>query len=138
MAEPKTRPTSERFEDFLNRMTDESIRADCFKLVDLMKRASGDEPVMWGEAIVGFGSYRLRYANGSEADWPLTGFAPRKQNLTLYSIGGFEEYDDLINKLGKHSTRNACLYIKRLADVDLAVLEELVRKSVEHKRLANP
>ena len=85
---------------------------------------------MWGDSIVGFGAYHYKYASGREGDWFLTGFSPRKQNLTLYIMSGFEEYNDLLNKLGKYKTGKACLYINKLEDVDLSVLQELVTKSV--------
>jgi len=97
-----------------------------------MKEATQAEPLMWGDAIVGFGNYHYRYASGREGDWFLTGFSPRKQNLTLYIMSGFEQYDTLLGKLGKHSTSKSCLYIKRLDDIDLPTLSDLVRRSVEH------
>ena len=87
---------------------------------------------MWGTSIVGFGSYHNRYASGREGDWPLTGFSPRKQALTLYIMAGFQRYPELMKKLGKYSTGSSCLYLKRLADVDLAVLETLIRESIRH------
>ena len=93
----------------------------------MMQEVTGVEAKMWGDSIVGFGSYHYKYASGREADWPLVGFSPRKQNLTLYIMSGFEQYDELLQRLGKHSTGKACLYVKRLADVDLAVLQELVK-----------
>jgi hypothetical protein len=86
---------------------------------------------MWGDSIIGFGSYHYKYASGREADWFLTGFSPRKRNLTLYIMSGFEGYDDLLNKLGKHSTGKSCLYVKQLGDIDLEVLKELIGKSVQ-------
>lgn len=92
---------------------------------------------MWGDSIVGFGHYHYKYASGREGDWMLTGFAPRKRNLTLYIMSGFEEYDDLMQKLGKHSTGKSCLYINKLEDIDLDVLRELVGRSVQHMRETN-
>ena len=97
-----------------------------------MRRVTGDEPAMWGPSIVGFGSYHYKYASGREGDWMKVGFSPRKQQLTLYIMSGFSRFDELMGRLGKHSTGKSCLYIKRLEDVDLGVLEELVRESVAH------
>jgi hypothetical protein len=92
---------------------------------------------MWGDSIVGFGRYRYQYASGREGEWMLVGFAPRKRNLTLYIMSGFDEYDGLLEKLGKHSTGKSCLYINKLEDIDLDVLRELVDKSVQHMRETN-
>ena len=93
---------------------------------------------MWGSNIVGFGAYHYVYASGRTGDWPLVGFSPRKGNITLYIMAGFEQYDDLMNKLGKHKTGKSCLYIKSLADVDKGVLKELIAKSVAHMKATNP
>jgi len=98
----------------------------------LMQRVTGEKPVMWGDSIIGFGSYHYKYASGREGDWFLTGFAPRKQNLTLYIMSGFELYDELLGKLGKYKTGKSCLYINKLEDVDQDVLLELVKQSAEH------
>jgi hypothetical protein len=92
---------------------------------------------MWGDSIVGFGSYHYRYASGREGDWFVTGFSPRKQNLTLYIMAGFDNYDHLLQNLGKHKTGKSCLYIKRLEDVDLDTLRELVSQSVQHMNETN-
>ncbi|MFQ5749577.1 MAG: DUF1801 domain-containing protein [Planctomycetota bacterium] len=97
-------------------------------------RASGAAPRMWGASMVGFGSYHYKYASGREGDWFLTGFAPRKKDLTIYIMAGFDRCQALPERLGKHKTGKSCLYVKRLADVDLAVLEELVTASVEHMK----
>lgn len=134
MSEPKTQKNDASVEVFLNSVEDDSKREDSFKVLKLMQSITGAEPAMWGTSIVGFGEYTYRYASGREGDWPLVGFSPRKQNLTLYIMSGFDEYDSLLAKLGKHKTGKSCLYIKQLEDVDQAVLEELVRKSVEHMR----
>ena len=96
-----------------------------------MRAVTKEEPRMWGSSIVGFGRYTLKYANGREAEWPITGFSPRKSDLTLYLMGGFEESPDLMKSLGKHKTRKGCLYIKKLSDVDVSVLKKLVTKSVK-------
>jgi hypothetical protein len=129
MAEMKTVPTSASVEAFLNKVEDERKRADSFAVLELMQRVTGEPAVMWGDAIVGFGQHHYCYESGREGDWPLCGFSPRKQSLTLYIMGGFENYEALMARLGKHKTGKACLYINRLSDVDPAVLEELVRNS---------
>ena len=132
MAELKTKLSDASVEVFLDGIADEAKRHDSYAILAMMQEVTGVEAKMWGDSIVGFGSYHYKYASGREADWPLVGFSPRKQNLTLYIMSGFEQYDELLQRLGKHSTGKACLYIKRLADVDLAVLRELVKLSVEH------
>lgn len=137
MAELKTQRNDKNVKDFLNTVPDEAKRADSFDILELMKDVTGSEAEMWGESIVGFGSYHYKYASGKDAEWFLTGFSPRKQNLTLYIMSGFEEYDDLLGKLGKHSTGKSCLYIKKLEDVDQDVLRELVSKSVAHMKATN-
>ncbi len=104
--------------------------------MEIMKKVTKVEPKMWGTSIVGFGTYHYKYASGREGDWFLTGFSPRKQNLTLYTMSGFDEYDSLLKKLGKHATGKSCLYIKKLEDVDMKVLKELVTKSVKHMQKA--
>ena len=137
MSEPKTTPNKQSVERFLNRITDEKKRQDCFTLSELMKQITKAEPQMWGSSIVGFGSYHYRYASGREGDAPRTGFSPRKQNLTLYIMGGFEQYDALLQKLGQHTTGKACLYIKSLDDIDLPTLKKLIQQSVKHTAHAN-
>ena len=132
MAELKTKLSDASVEVFLDGIADEAKRRDSYAILSMMQEVTGVEAKMWGDSIVGFGSYRYKYASGREGDWPLVGFSPRKQNLTLYIMSGFEQYDQLLQRLGKHSTAKSCLYIKRLADVDLAVLRELVKLSVEH------
>lgn len=133
MAELKTKLNDASVEKFLKTVTDKQKRADCFALVDLMRKITKAEPKMWGSSIVGFGSYHYKYASGREADWMLVGFSPRKQNLTLYIMAGFEEYEALLQKLGsKHSTGKSCLYIKRLDDVHLPTLKKMIQQSVRH------
>lgn len=138
MAELKTQRNDKNVEDFLNTVSDEKKRTDSFTILELMEDVTGSEAEMWGDSIIGFGSYQYKYASGRDAEWFLTGFSPRKQNLTLYIMSGFDEYDDLLGKLGKHSTGKSCLYIKKLEDVDQDVLRELVSKSVEHMKKTNP
>ena len=137
MAELKTQPNKQDVDNFLNGVENDTKREDSFSILELMKEETGDEPIMWGDSIVGFGEYHYKYASGREAEWFLTGFSPRKQTLTLYIMDGFDEYDELLDKLGKHSTGKSCLYIKKLDDVDQDVLRELVRKSVAHMKETN-
>jgi hypothetical protein len=138
MAEAKTQRTRQNVTAFLKRIPDEQKQKDAFALVDLMRQITKAEPVMWGSSIVGFGTYRLKYASGRESEWPLTGFAPRKQNLTLYIMSGFEQYDELLKTLGKFKTGKACLYINRLDDVHLPTLRQLIKQSVQHMIKTNP
>jgi hypothetical protein len=137
MAELKTKVNKASVDKFLMDVKDEQKREDCYKILEIMQRATKAEPRMWGASIIGFGSYHYKYVSGREGDWMLTGFSPRKQNLTLYIMPGFEEYDSLMKKLGKHSTGKSCLYIKKLEDVDIKVLKELVAKSVEKMKKSN-
>lgn len=132
MAEVKTKKHAGSVADFLNAVADEQKREDAFQLLEIMQAITKEDPAMWGPSIVGFGSYHYVYDSGREGDWPLTGFSPRKQNLSLYIMAGFEKYDDLLEKLGKHSTGKSCLYIKRLSDVHLPTLKKLIRESVKH------
>jgi hypothetical protein len=131
MAELKTKKTEASVEDFLNGVTDEEKRQDCFEIVKMMKQATKAEPKMWGPSIVGFGTQHLKYASGRELDWMVIGFSPRKQALTLYLSGSLNTYASLLEKLGKHKTGGGCLYIKTLKDVDTKVLKELVKQSVQ-------
>ena len=132
MTELKTKPNDASVEDFLNKVTDEKRRRDCFVILDLMKEVTGQEPRMWGDSIVGFGSYHYKYKSGHEADWLLTGFSPRKRDLTIYIMSGFDRYEKLLEKLGKYRTGKSCLYIKKIEDIDQSILKELVRESVEY------
>ena len=129
MAENKTTPNDQSVEDFLNAIADEQKRNDSFMLVDLMREITRLEPQIWGSSIVGFGSYHYKYASGREGDMMLVGFSPRKQNLTIYNMGGIDSDDTLLKKLGKHTTGKGCLYIKRLDDVDLPTLKSLIEAS---------
>jgi len=132
MTELKTQKNDASVEDFLNNVSDESKRRDCFALLELMGDVTGEQPTMWGTSIVGFGSYHYKYASGREGDWFLTGFSPRAQNLTLYIISGFDGYEALLASLGKYKTGKACLYIKKLGDIDLGSLRKLIELSVAH------
>lgn len=131
MAEPKTKETKASVSAFLKKIADQNRRQDCFALVDIMRDITKEEPRMWGTSIVGFGRYHYKGASGREGDWMMIGFSPRKGDLTLYIMGGFDESANLMKRLGKHKTGKSCLYLKSLADVDLAVLKKLVTKSVK-------
>jgi hypothetical protein len=137
-AELKTRPTGQSVQAFIDAIPDERKRQDSQVILELMKKATNAEPKMWGESIVGFGDYHYHYKTGREGDWFLAGFSPRKQNLTLYIMAGFDQYDDLMAKLGKYKTGKSCLYINKLVDLDQDVLAELVKKSAEHIKQTNP
>lgn len=131
MAELKTKETKASVAAFLNKISDVQRRKDCQTVLELMQRATGEKPKMWGSSIVGFGRHKYRYASGHEGEWPIIAFSPRKTDLTLYIMPGFEEYGgSLLAKLGKHKTGKVCLYIKRLDDVEIPVLKKLISKSV--------
>jgi hypothetical protein len=133
MAQLKTRKTGASVSEFIKSIVDDRQRKDSKTIARIMQRVTGAKPRMWGPSIIGFGSYHYKYASGREGDWPLTGFSPRKGNLTLYIMDGFSGYKKLLARLGKHRTGKACLYIKKLDDVDLEVLEEMISRSVENK-----
>ena len=130
MAEVKTKPTEVSVDAFLDGVKHPVRRADGEAIREMMERITGEPAVMWGPSIVGFGAYHYRYASGHEGDMCRVGFSPRSANLVLY-VGGFPEYEEMLARLGKHKTSKACLYINKLADVDQAVLEEIVRRSFE-------
>ncbi len=132
MARLKTSPNEGDVEAFLANVENLDRRADCRRILGLMREITGAEPRMWGASIVGFGSYHFKYASGREGDWFLTGFSPRKQNLTLYIMAGFERYEGLMARLGKFKTGKSCLYLKALDEVDMEVLRELIAASVNH------
>jgi hypothetical protein len=131
MAELKTKKNPASIEEFLSAVEDDKKREDSFKVHKLMQEVTGDEGSMWGPSIVGYGSYHYKYASGQEGDWMATGFSPRKNAITLYIMSGFDNYDHLLEKLGKFKTGKACLYVKKLEDIDREVLKELVKESVK-------
>ena len=133
-AELKTKVNDASVNDFLNLIEDDEKRKDCFEISKMMEKATKQEPKMWGTSIIGFGSYHYVGKSGREGDWMLTGFSPRKQNLTLYLMGGFDLEKNLLKKLGKFKTSVGCLYIKKLEDVDKKVLKELVTASVKRMK----
>ncbi|QCW99729.1 DUF1801 domain-containing protein [Aggregatimonas sangjinii] len=132
MAENKTKPTTVAVSDFLETVKDEAQRADSFVLVQLMKEVTGHDPVMWGPTIIGFGTYHYKYESGREGDSILTGFSPRSKSLSIYIMAGFERYPEIMANLGKYKTAKSCLYVKRLADIDMASLKQLITASYEH------
>jgi hypothetical protein len=127
----KTQENETNVENFLQSIEDEVKRKDSQAIVEIMRQMTQEEPEMWGGSIIGFGQYHYIYASGHEGDAPKVGFSPRKQNLTLYLTYGFEENRDLMEKLGKYKTGKACLYVKRLSDVDVDILRELIKRSYE-------
>lgn len=129
-AELKTQANTASVSAFIDKQ-DAEVAADCRTIIKLMKKATGEEPKMWGATIVGFGRYAYKGASGREGEWMLTGFSPRKANLSLYILTGLDKSAALLKKLGKHTTGKGCLYIKRLSDVDLNVLDELIAKGVK-------
>jgi uncharacterized protein DUF1801 len=130
MAELKTKPTTASVTDFLESVADQERRNDCLAIAQIMEKVTGAKPRMWGPSIIGFGDYRYKGASG-ETDWFLTGFSPRKKELTLYIMPGVERFPGQLAKLGKYKTGKSCLYIKRLADVDAKVLTMLIEESVK-------
>lgn len=131
MSEAKTKPTKVKVRDFLDAVEHPTRRKDGFELLKIMKEITQTKPVMWGPSIVGFGSYHYKYQSGREGDMPIVGFSPRRQSLSLYIMPGFDEYEDILGRLGKHKIGKSCLYINKLADVDISVLKELISKSVD-------
>lgn len=131
MAELKTKLNNASVDKFLKGVKDEQTRADCYQIIEIMNKATKAEPKMWGTSIIGFGNIHLKYESGRELDWFPIGFSPRKQNITLYLMGGLEQ-KELLDKLGKYSTGKGCLYIKKLADVDIKVLNKLVTTSAKN------
>ena len=131
MAELKTKERKASVEKFLNSVKDDQEREDSFKILKMMKQITKAEPKMWGTSMIGFGNYHFKYASGREGDWFLTGFSPRKQNISLYIMADINKYKNLLGKLGKHKTGKGCLYINKLDDVDVKLLKELITTSVE-------
>ncbi len=130
----KTRPVKKTATTLLESVQDEKKRADCKTLLKIMKKVTGKPAVVWGGSIIGFGTYHYKYASGREGDFFIAGFSPRVQNIVVYVMSGFKGEAELMGRLGKHKTGKACLYLKRLEDVDLKVLEELIARSVAHMR----
>lgn len=138
MAENKTQRNDGDVMAYLGSVENQRRREDSLAVLKMMEEVTGERAEMWGTSIVGFGSYHYKYESGREGDFMLAGFAPRKGALTLYIMGGHERYAELMTKLGKHRTGKSCLYINKLADVDLDVLRELIAESVAHMRREHP
>lgn len=131
-SENKTKPNEQDVASFLKHVEPAQKQQDCQQILSMMKKATGAEPKMWGGSIIGFGEYHYKYASGREGDWFLTGFSPRKQNISLYIMAGFDRYEELMSQLGKYKTGKSCLYINKLADVDTDVLEKLIELSATY------
>lgn len=131
MAENKTKPTDQSVKAFINALDDEQKIADSSALIDLMKEVTGCEPKMWGSSIIGFDQYHYKYESGREGDFLKVGFSPRKREFSIYLMCSFDKNQELMEKLGKHRTGKSCLYVKRLEDIDIDVLKELIKESIK-------
>jgi hypothetical protein len=134
MAELKTQVNKASVEKFINSTKDEEKRKDCLVLLDLMKKTFKEEPKMWGSSIVGFGSFHYKGKSGREGDWLVTGFSPRKQNMTVYFCLGFKHLEPLLKKLGKFKTSVGCLYVNKLSDIDVKVLKEMLKETKTNQK----
>lgn len=130
----KTQANENSVADFLEKLDPQKRKEDAFTLLKIMEEISGEEAKMWGNSIIGFGTYHYKYESGREGDFLRIGFSPRKTALSLYIMSGFSSYEQLLNKLGKHKTGKACLYIRKLEDVDIAVLKELIEASLDYMK----
>ena len=139
MAKNKTTETNESIVDFINAFVeDETKKKDAFELVKIMQEVSHFEPKMWGPSIIGFGSYHYKYASGHEGDAPLVAFSPRKAAISLYVYTAPEDRDELLAKLGKHKSSKGCIYVKKLADIDVDVLKNMIALSLENLKKLYP
>jgi len=138
MAELKTQKNDANIENFLKSVENQTRREDSLVILDLMREITGDQGSMWGDSIVGFGDFSYTNSTKKEYKWFKTGFSPRKQSMTLYIMDGFDTYNEILSRLGKHKLGKSCLYINKLADVDLDVLREVVEASVDHMDTSNP
>lgn len=138
MAELKTKENDGSVNAFLKSIEDENKRADSYKINQIMEELSGAEGKMWGDSIIGYGNYHYTYKSGKEGNWFYCGFSPRKQAITLYIMTGFSHYQEVLDRIGKYKTGKACLYIKRLSDVDEEVLKELISSSIDFLKKRNP
>jgi len=130
MAEAKTKLTEKSVDSFIGTVEDDKVREDCYTIINLMEKATAKKPKMWGPAIVGFGKYTYKYESGRSGEICMVGFSPRKANITLYILAGFSQQAELLQQLGKHKSGKGCLYIKKLADVNINVLESLIKESI--------
>lgn len=138
MATLKTQQNDASVQQFIDGLDDTSRRKDCMTMRRMMSKVTGKRAKMWGTSIVGFGSYHYKYASGREGDFFVTGFSPRKQDFTIYIMPGYSDYGHLLKKLGKHRIGKSCLYVKRLDDIDLEVLEQMIRESVDEMKSLYP
>jgi len=131
MAELKTQKNDASIQDFLAKIDNEQKRKDSKELLKIFSEVTDEKPTMWGDSIIGFGEYHYKYESGQEGDWPITGFSPRKQSISIYIMPGFSNYKEILNDLGKHKTsKGSCLYINKLADINTKALKKLIKKSV--------
>ena len=130
MSEAKTKPTQRSVDSFIATVEDDKVREDCYTIINLMEKVTGEKPKMWGSAIVGFGKYTYKYESGRSGEICMTGFSPRKANITLYVLAGFPEQAELLQDLGKHKSGKGCLYIKKLDDVNINILKSLIKESI--------
>jgi hypothetical protein len=130
----KTVPTEKKVNDFINATNDPQKIADSFTLIEIMSRLTGKQPKMWGPSIIGFGSYHYKYESGREGDASVTGFSPRKGNLVIYIMPGYQNLDKELSKLGKHTIGKSCLYLKKLDDVNLEILEKIISHGIEYMK----
>jgi hypothetical protein len=130
----KTRPTDQKPEDFLETVEHPTRKSDGYRLLEVFKEVTGEKPVMWGSSIVGFGLYKYDNTRGKEFEWPRVGFSPRKQSLSIYLTYGFDGYQGLLDMLGKHKLGKGCLYINKLADVDIEVLKKIIYKAYRENK----
>ena len=138
MADLKTKQTEQSVESFLDKINNKQVRADCDIIIRLMKKVTGAPPKMWGSSIIGFGQYHYKYESGHEGDMCLAGFSPRKQNISLYLMAGIPGQDELLKKIGKHKAGKGCVYVKQLKDIDISILEKMIKKSVDYLKKKYP
>lgn len=138
MPENKTRPSDANVETYIAAISDEQKRDDCRSLASLLQQITGEPPILWGDSIIGFGQYHYEYDSGHQGDAPLIGFSPRKREFAIYIMSGFEPLQSHLNKLGKHKTGKSCLYVKRLSDINLKALAELMTESLKLTRMHHP
>ncbi len=127
----KTSLNDDSVTDFINSVANEKQRLDCLVLLELMQSITGEPPKMWGKSIVGFGSYHYKYESGREGDWFLSGFSPRKQNITIYIMSGLDEHQANLQNIGKHKTGKSCFYIKKLEDINMELLRKMIQSSIK-------
>ncbi len=138
MAKVKTAQNNQSVLGFIGHVENEQRKTDSLVLLEIFKEVSGKEPMMWGNSMIGFGSYHYKYKSGREGEWFLTGFSPRKQNLTIYIMGGFSHHEESLKHLGKYKKSKGCLYINKLADIDMAILKGIISKSIKVIQEAHP